>query len=86
MQLKSRGFQTFFLVTQIKFSIKVFNYATETEKKKINFNHVQGRKFLVESGGDENFPKNIFGLLLEPKYSIYLKLGYFWSPSRDFWH
>ena len=47
----------------------------------------QGRKFLVESGGgDENFPQNIFGLLLEPKYSIYLKLGYLWSPSRDFWH
>ena len=47
----------------------------------------QGRKFLVVVGGMKMFPKkHILGLLLEPKYSIYLKLGYFWSPSRDFGH
>ena len=47
--------------------------------------NIRGVNFLLRVGGMEMFPKT-FGLLLEPKYSIYLKLGYFWSPSRDFWH
>ena len=43
-------------------------------------------EYLLLRVGDEHFPKNNFGLILEPKYPIYLKLGYFWSPRRDFWH
>ena len=52
----------------------------------VDFTASRGVNFFLRVGGIENFPQNIFGLLLEPKYSIYLKLGYFWSPSRDFWH
>ena len=43
-------------------------------------------EYLLLRVGDEHFPQNNFGLILEPKYPIYLKLGYFWSPSRGFWH
>ena len=39
------------------------------------------RHFLLRVGG-WTFSQNNW----EPKYLIYLKLGYFWSPTRDFWH